>query len=544
MKTEKLFINDFMLGVGYTLFRIMTAKNNIFLTSFLCLSLFATTAETVHAQNENIAGWHMQYCDTLQGANVRQALDFLKQHGRKQKSKTVTVAVIDSGADTLTCNINKAFWTNPKERPADGIDNDRNGYVDDVHGWNFLGTRDGSFNMLSAGTEEYRQFKRLYPKYKDVKSEDEVADKAEYAYYKAMRKKAGINGYLTFYGYSQQKAVAIEMMDSLLQKADIAQADTMNLWHVVGIEMTDTLWNGLCQMLTADVIRAGKTATWADFKKQQADNLQLMARRINGIEHDADKRLLMGDDLENADDRFYGNPTLTIDGCEHGTFVAGVIGGNGGGDKRYAGVADGIARLMILRASPEGDEYDKDVATAIRYAVDNGAKVINISLGKYESPTPQMVNDAIAYAGKKDVLIVQAAGNNCRNIDTVAYYPTGVNASGERFSNLIRVGASDTKGRLASFSNYGEHNVDVLAPGESIASAFPTDQFDLQQGTSVAAPVVSGVVALLRAYFPKLKASDIRQILVSTARPCDGGEKRTAKGCIDMLEAVKEIMKK
>lgn len=515
-----------------------------FATALSLFIIFASSAVTASAQDDNLAGWHLSYTDSLQGANVKQALDFLKQHNRKQKRKTVTVAVIDSGADTLTCNINQAFWTNPKERPADGIDNDRNGYADDIHGWNFLGTRDGSFNMLSAGTEEYRQFKRLYPKYKDVKSEDEVADKAEYAYYKEMRKKAGINGYLTFYAYSQQKSVAIEMMDSLLQKADIAEADTMKLWHVAGIEMADTLWDGLCQMLAVDILRTEKTATWGDFKKQQADNLALMSRRINGIEHDADKRLLMGDDLENADDRFYGNPTLTIDGCEHGTFVAGVIGGNGGGDKRYAGVADGTARLMILRASPDGDEYDKDVATAIRYAVDNGAKVINISLGKYESPTPQMVNDAIAYAEKKDVLIVQASGNNGRNIDTVAYYPTGVNAKGERFGNLIRVGASDTKGHLASFSNYGESNVDLLAPGESIASAFPTDKFDLQQGTSVAAPVVSGVAALLRAYFPKLKASEIKQILVSTAHPCVDTEKRAAKGCIDMLAAVKKIMKK
>ena len=509
------------------------------------LIIFTTiSAENVHAQDDNFAGWHKQYTDSLQGANIQQALDFLGQHNRKPKRKTVTVAVIDSGADTLSTNINTAFWTNPKEKPADGVDNDKNGYADDMHGWNFLGTSDGSFNMLSAGTEEFRQFKRLYPKYKNVKSDADVADKAEYAYYKQMRKKAGINSYLTFYTYNLQKAKAIEMMDSLLLTANVASADTMNLWHVVGTEMTDTLWNGLTQMLTADLLRAGKTSTWGDFKKQQADNLDLMARRIYGIEHDADKRLLMGDDLENADDRFYGNPILTIDGCEHGTFVAGVIGGNGCGDKRYAGVADGVARLMILRASPEGDEYDKDVATAIRYAVDNGAKVINISLGKYESPTPEMVNNAIAYAEKKDVLIIHASGNNGRDIDTIAYYPSGINANGERFTNLIRVGASDTKGHLCKFSNYGKNNVDLLAPGENIASAFPTDKLDLQQGTSVAAPVVSGIAALLRAYFPKLKASEIKEILISTARPDNSGEKRSVAGCVDMLAAVKKILKK
>ena len=268
-----------------------------------------------------------------------------------------------------------------------------------------------------------------------------------------------------------------------------------------------------------------------------------MKTRIDGIENAEDKRLLMGDDLENASDMYYGNNTLTVEGCEHGTFVAGVVGGNGGNDKRYAGVADGVAKLMILRAAPGGDEYDKDVATAIRYAVDNGAKVINISLGKYQSPTPQMVSDAIAYAAKHDVFVVHAAGNNGLCIDTIAYYPTGRDANGKAYPNYLRVGACGMDGKCCKFSNYGSENVDILAPGEAIASAFPKDNYRTSQGTSVAAPVVSGIVALIRSYFPKMKAADIKSLLMRTVRKNGQEDKSLSGGCIDMLNAVKEIIK-
>lgn len=477
--------------------------------------------------------------DSLQGANVKGALDYLSAKGKKPK-KQVIVGIIDSGADTTATNINTAFWINPKERP-DGNDDDHNGYVDDIHGWNFLGTKDGSFNMTSAGTEEYRQFKRLYPKYKNVKREDAV-DKAEYDYYMQMRKKAGINGYLMFYKFSAEKMAAIDMMDSMLVANHIG-TDTLTLNGLVHAEVNDTLWNSLSQMLYTDLLRTKLSTPWNDYKKSQADAFQLMKRRIHGIEHDQDKRLLMGDNLEDANDIYYGNSTLTVDGCDHGTFVAGIVGGNGCGDKRYAGVADGVARLMILRASPDGDEYDKDVATAIRYAVDNGAKVVNISLGKFQSPTPEMVNNAIAYAAKHDVLVVNASGNNGIDIDSVAYYPTGKDREGRAYDNFIRVGACGEDGHTSKFSNYGATNVDLLAPGEDIASAFPGDKLELSQGTSVAAPVVSGVAALLRAYFPKLKAAEIKRLLMRTVRKNGETGKCVSGGCIDMLNAVKEIVR-
>ena len=418
---------------------MMTAKS---LTTIILLSASLLGAAQPVASLRDFAGWHKNYTTERQGANVSAALDLLSNRGLKP-SGPVVVGIIDSGIDTTNVNLQKALWTNPGER-ADGKDNDQNGYVDDVHGWNFLGTADGSFNMISAGTEEYRQFKRLYPKYKNVTSRDSVQDKKEYDFYVRMRKEAKIDSYLRFY------EIASKSLDRL---------DSLSLLR-----------------------------------------LKQMAKNIHSIENDQDKRLLMGDNMDDAEDRYYGNATLTIEGCEHGTFVAGVIGGDAKDDHRFDGIAPDIARLMIVRASPDGDEYDKDIASSIRYAVDNGARVINISLGKYYSPQERMVNDAIRYASDRDVLIICAAGNNSYNLDTIPSYPSGVDHAGRFLPNFLRIGASDEQGQCADMSNYGSKTVHLFAPGTLIASVFPGNKYNLSQGTSLSAPVVTAIAALLRSY--------------------------------------------
>ena len=432
----------------------------------------------------DFAGWHKGYSKERQGANVSAALDLLRTRGMKPCG-SVVVGIIDSGVDTMTVSLQHALWTNPGER-ADGKDSDGNGYTDDLHGWNFLGTADGTFNMITAGTEEYRQFKRLYPKYKNTTSRDSVQDKEEYDFYVRMRKEAKIDSYLRFYEVASQ---SLDRLDSLSLK-----------------------------------------------------RLEQMAKNIHSIEHDADKRLLMGDNMDDADDRFYGNPTLTIEGCEHGTFVAGVIGGDAKEDHRFDGIAPDVARLMIVRASPDGDEYDKDIASSIRYAVDNGARVINISLGKYYSPQERMVNDAIRYAADRDVLVICAAGNNSRNLDTIPCYPSGVDHAGRFLPNFLRVGASDEQGRCAQISNYGRETVHLFAPGTLIASVFPGNKYDLSQGTSLSAPIVTAVATLLRSYFPYLKAAQIRQLLMETVRPMDDVKGSISGGTLDMLAAVERLL--
>ena len=481
------------------------------------------------------AGWYKQWNDSLKGAHITAAQHYLQLRHAKLRQQVV-VGIVDSGIDVDSRALKSVLWTNAKEK-LNGRDDDGNGYVDDVHGWNFLGTKDGKFNMTSAGTEEYRQFKRLYPKYKYVKSAAEVPDsnRAEYAYYVEMRRKAKINSYLMFYEATARKQRLIHEMDSLLRTDHVA-VDTLTMGGVMRVQVGDTLIrNSFVQAAMTDLYRTPKTTLWNSYVAKQQAALVQMEQRIRGIECDQDKRLLMGDRLDDATDRFYGNNQLNIEGMEHGHFVASVVAGVVADDVRYNGVWP-QARLMAIRISPEGDEYDKDVASGIRYAVDNGAKVVNLSFGKYTSPHPEMVNEAIAYAAKHDVLVIAAAGNNHLNIDSVDYFPAAVDAKGKTFDNFIRVGGTAMDGSRSSISNYGTHKVDLYAPGEYISGIYPGDKKDFANGTSVAAPVVTGIAAMLRSYFPKVKAAQLKRILIETAHHVHGLK------LVDAAAAVKRLM--
>ncbi|MGI6242866.1 MAG: S8 family serine peptidase [Prevotella sp.] len=498
--------------------------------------LIVATSLVGQAQDMDVyVGWHKQWNDSLKGINLPAAQQFMQEHKIKPR-RTVVVGIIDSGIEPSDQSVAGSLWTNKKEK-LNGKDDDRNGYVDDVHGWNFLGTKDGSFNMTSAGTEEYREFKRLYPKYKNVDEKNpQVTDKEEYAYYLRMKKKAGIASYIRFYAYAQQKNEIVDKMDSILHVQPDLAIDTLTLNGMLYQQVADTLWTTYAQAILADLMRTKRTTLWTDFVKKQHDDLALMARRIHGIEHDADKRLLMGDDMNDADDRFYGNNTLNVEGHDHGHFVSTVVAGRSN-DSRREGIWP-AARLLMVRCAPNGDEYDKDVASAIRYAVDNGAKVLNISLGKYTSPRADMVNAALQYAASKDVLVITAGGNNHLDIDTIPYYPSALDAKGRPLPNVIRVGGSAMDGSQSSISNFGSTKIDLYAPGEYIAGYYPGDKPDMANGTSVAAPVVSGVAAMLRTCFPKLKAARLKQILMSTVHKMPGLES-VSGGIVDACAAVR-----
>ena len=506
-------------------------KSLLFLFIFLGIS-----TNYLKGQIATHPSWYKLYNDTMQGINMKEALHFLQVKKLKPRQHII-VGIIDSGIDTTSVDLIPALWHNPKEK-IDGKDNDKNGYVDDVHGWNFLGTKDGSFNMISAGTEEYREFKRLYPIYKNVDPET-IRDTTEYAYYEIMKKKAGIMSYIKYVNYTAMKDKAYQLIDSVLATTSGMNIDTLTINGLIHLPIENETWSNACQTLFVDLFKKGKQTLWKDVHEEHRNAFALMRKRLNGIEHDADKRLLMGDNLKDSSDRFYGNSQLQAEGCEHGTFVAGVIAGQGINDKSITGVWP-QARLMIIRAVPDGDEYDKDISSSIRYAADNGAKVINMSLGKYTSPDAAMVNDAIAYALKKDVLIIQAAGNNKHNIDLTSYFPSAKDTKGNSFVNYLRVGSSNQKGQPSEFSNYGAKEVDVYAPGEEITSVAVGNKYMVSQGTSIATPVVSGVAAMLRAYFHKLTAAQIKEILIKSVRPVSGLKDRcTSGGIIDALQAAK-----
>lgn len=497
-----------------------------------CLGVFTTT----QAQSGSYTDWYKEYNDSVQGIRLNEAIQYLNLKKIAPK-KRVIVGIIDSGIDTTLVDIKAALWTNPKEKP-DGKDNDKNGYVDDIHGWNFLGTADGSFNMTSAGTQDFREFKRLYPKYKEVKEVSEVEDPAEYAYYEEMKRKAGITNYIKFAHYMGSKNEAYHYMDKVLSQQPDLNKDTLSLKGLMHLSLATEEWNNACQLIFTDLYKVDKKMLWADFLEQHKNAYHLVNSRISGIEHEPDKRLLMGDNLADPKDRFYGNPILQVEGCEHGTAVAGLIAAQGITHPEHMGVYPD-AQLMIIRAVPDGDEYDKDIASAIRYAVDNGAKVINLSLGKYNSPHSTMVNEAIAYAAKKDVLLIQAAGNDGKNIDEVNYFPSALNTKGERLNNYLRVGSTNLKGERSKFSNYGTTQVDVFAPGEQLVCHSLGDKLMISQGTSLSAPIVSGLAALLRAHFPKLKAHQIKDILVRSVRPKTIEQlSQSGSGVVDALQAV------
>ena len=509
----------------------------IFITLFMAVAAMSSFAQ--NSELSEYAGWYKSHNDSICGANINAALDYIKTNKIKHK-KNIIVGVLDSGIDTASVALKQVLWTNKKEK-ADGKDNDKNGYVDDLHGWNFLGTADGSFNMLRAGTEEYREFKRLYPKYKNVKDGDAETNMwpLEYSYYKKMRRKCGVGSYMMFYQYSQQKAITIVKMDSLLHATKNLNPDTLTIGGLYVQEVEDSAWVTCCQEIYVDLMKADPAQTWPEFKKAQAEALKQMAHNLWKIEGEADKRLLIGDDMNNAADRYYGNGKLDIEGYEHGTFVASVIAGKA--DKEHDAFS-GIwpnARVMAVRCSPDGDEYDKDVASSIHYAVDNGAKVINISLGKYLSPDHKMVDDALLYAQKHDVLVIAAAGNNHLNIDTIGYYPQGIDASRKALDNYVRVGGINMLGKLSRVSNYGGKKVDLYAPGEYISGVFPGDKYDFANGTSVAAPVVAGIAAMIRNCFPKLTAAQVKDVLMKTVHKMDDKTISVSGGYIDALAAVK-----
>ena len=501
-----------------------------------CLLACLGVSHVSYAQSFSIVGWHKMYKDTLQGIRLNEAVDYLAAHDLAPK-KSVVVGIIDSGIDTTLVDLKPALWVNAKER-KDGKDTDKNGYVDDIHGWNFLGTPDGSFNMTSAGTQEFREFKRLFPKYKEADS-TQVTNQEEFAYYEAMKKKAGITNYIKYAQYMKVKDQAYAYMDAVMAERSDLNKDTLTITGLMYLPIATEEWNNACQVIFTDIYKADKKSLWNELVQFHQSHFDLVKTRIESIEHDQDKRLLMGDDLTNSKDRLYGNAILQVEGCEHGTAVAGLIAGQGLVEPEVSGVFP-AAQLMILRAVPDGDEYDKDIATAIRYAVDNGAKVINMSLGKYNSPQAAMVNEAIAYAAKKDVLVIQAAGNDGRNIDQVNYYPSALDKKANRFKNYLRVGATDLKGQRSKFSNYGAKQVDVFAPGEKIVCHTLNNEFMVSQGTSLSAPIVSGLAALIRAYFPKLKAHQVKEILMKSVRPMDECGLSVSGGVVDALQAVQQ----
>ena len=255
------------------------------------------------------------------------------------------------------------------------------------------------------------------------------------------------------------------------------------------------------------------------YENQILEGIKYYNNQINyNYNVDYDPRSIVGDDPNNSNERFYGNNDIKGPDALHGSHVAGIIGADRSNILGIKGVADNVL-IMGVRNTPNGDERDKDVANAIRYATDNGAKVINMSFGKAYSWDKAIVDEAVKYAVSKDVLLVQAAGNDNKDIDIEPSFPSRKYLNGEMASSYLTVGASgfvDDETLKASFSNFGKTTVDVFAPGVNINSTTPENAYKLENGTSMAAPVVAGLAALIRSYYPKLTAVKVKEIILKS----------------------------
>ena len=475
------------------------------------------------------ADWHLLDLSTdgIAGISARRA-DREVLAGRNPQ-RTVIVAVIDGGVDTAHADLRANLWMNPKETPGNRTDDDGNGYVDDVRGWNFIGGADGR-NIDDETLEVTRLYRRCTnaPGAAPLTAEQRAECPRVQRAFEQERLEM------------QQTAAILSTLDERLRTAIPA------LRRAIGTDSLTVARVEALQATAADVREARYLYLQiTGFGLDPAD-VPEQAKTVNGLlqyglNPGFDARSIVGDDPLNVTQRVYGNADATGPDALHGTHVAGIIGAVRGNGIGVDGITPAV-RIMSIRAVPNGDERDKDVANAIRYAVDNGALVLNLSFGKSFSPEKAAVDEAVRYAESRGALIVHASGNDGENADESPSFPTPNYLGGGRAANWIEVGASSWRGGdslAASFSNYGRGLVDVFAPGVDILSTDGKGGVSRESGTSMAAPVVSGLAALIMAYHPELTAVQVKRIILESATPFrtqtvvrPGGDERVPFGSL------------
>lgn len=451
--------------------------------------------------------------DSVFGISTERAY---KELLKGKKATPVIVGILDGGVDITHEDLKRVLWVNKKEKAGNGVDDDNNGYKDDVNGWNFLGSAKGSveFEALEL-TRLIRRDMQKFGNVADVKKEDEAA----YGKYKTMKADfdkqvseakenlAGIQGFKS----------ALDRVVSKIGKPEPTAADFEQF-------KAENQMETRLKTIMADALKEDTFKAFYNSQIQKGvDHYEEMLKYNLNLEYDP-RPELVGDNYANGREKLYGNNDVKGPDASHGSHVAGIVAADRTNNIGIKGVAD-KAMIMGVRAVPGGDERDKDVANSIRYAVDNGAKVINMSFGKAYSWDKQLVDEAVKYAMSKDVLLVHAAGNDNKNTDVEVNYPNRNYASGGVADAYISVGASgwdDDESLKASFSNYGKTSVDVFAPGRQINSTIPDgNAYAKYDGTSMAAPVVAGLAATIRSYYPKLTAVQVKEIIMKSVVKVD-----------------------
>lgn len=472
--------------------------------------LFITAS--LSAQKKAPENWQLldPFADKVYGTAVQSAYVTLKD----KKSKTVIVAVIDSGTDIEHEDLKDVIWTNAGEIVGNGIDDDKNGYVDDVHGWSFLGGKNGDINYEAS--ELARMYQRMDKKFRNADTTKLVGPEVkEFEEYKTIK--------LTFLkdqNEKEQQLYALKMFSDFLDRAKKQNNGVLSkegFKNYVPENETDAKIKKRMKLLFMFGVKPEELDVQVNEGRKSIENM-VSYNRMNA---DSIREYVVGDNVNNVNERYYGCNRVKGPDALHGTHVSGIIAAMRNNNIGIVGIANDV-KIMPLRAVPNGDERDKDIANAIRYAVDNGATIINMSFGKYYSPDKKIVDDAVQYALSKDVLLIHAAGNDSKNSDVELSYPNSGLSAGKIVPNWIEVGANSYKtgkNLIGSFSNYGKVKVDLFAPGVDIYSTVPDNKYLNESGTSMASPTVAGVAALIRSYFPELKAEEVKAVLMRTVVP-------------------------
>ncbi len=480
---------------------------------------------SLFAWGQDAKFWHWKDLEKegVHGVSLFKAQQLLIES--KLKPTPIVIAILDGGIDTNHHQIRPLLWNNPKEIPGNQIDDDKNGYIDDIHGWNFLGNATGQ-NVDKASDEKSRIYHRYKNEFKQEELDSVNWDAKKKSTYTSWRQAAAEIVFteedadnLAF--IKMAKNAVVKMGFILIREMEDSNftAEKLETYQPIGKITADTKISYLRTLQALGIDRMNGHQSIVDDLNEYIAGKEKAAISLETPPEDI-RKLIIKDRYEDLKDQYYGNNNITGPNAKHGTHVAGLA----------AGIIDTIftksnfnnpIKLMGVRVVPDGDEYDKDIALGIRYAVNNGAKIINMSFGKSFSPEQAWVDSAIRYAASKDVLIIHSAGNESYDLNNKTVYPSPYSSSfNNKAINMITVGASSdpiiAESLLTDFSNYGNQIVDLFSPGNKIYSSLPNQTYGFTNGTSMSAPILSHIAAIVRAYFPKLSAIEVKAILLQS----------------------------
>ncbi len=506
-------------------------KKILVILNLLLFGLIATAqVSTVDSLKATKLNWYNAAPDNTKIAGVATDKAYSELLNGKKAKKTIVVAVIDSGVDTDHEDLRGKIWINEDEIPNNGIDDDNNGFIDDVNGWNFLGNTNGELIVFES--LELTRILRDNRKKFEGKTANDI-DESEKELFKMYKRAEKEHADMTA-NFSKQK----DEIDNILDQYNF----NVKLLRIALNDENFTIDDlDAYEPQDNDMIKAKRMVYF--IRKQGLDKvLNSASEQVNvfvdyHLNLDYDGRKISGDDKNDINDVAYGNNNVEGPEADHGTFVSSMIAAHRGNGLGIDGIATDV-EIMAIRAVPKGDEYDKDIARAIRYAVDNGANIINMSFGKEYSPNKSWVDDAMQYASEHNVLLIHAAGNDSKNNDEKPSFPNDKTLDGKMIANWLEVGANSSsmkKDLCGEFSNYGESTVDLFAPGVDVIGCVPNDKYEMMDGTSFACPITSGVAALVWSYYPELTAAELKDILMESTYSLEKkkvkipGEKSKAK---------------